>query len=200
LLTRGLLTLTTGARYYQRALEQIVGRERRGHVSHHDWSGDAFVNRAAASTQTLGVSINEMYVMRKTRNTLQVTGLIVICFVSCSDRLKDEHANQIAHDIRNAETSFRKNNGRYGGLKELVDARLLSNSLVDGGDADNKVQIRSSQDTYEAITIPSKRDDNLEYVGWTFYVDQSGVIRGRAYGKANGYAVANKTDAPVRYQ
>ena len=26
------------------AAEQIVGRERRERVSHHDWSGDAFVN------------------------------------------------------------------------------------------------------------------------------------------------------------
>jgi len=25
----------------ERAAEQIVGRERRGRVSHHDWSGDA---------------------------------------------------------------------------------------------------------------------------------------------------------------
>jgi hypothetical protein len=26
---------------YQRAAQQIVGRERRERVSHHDWSGDA---------------------------------------------------------------------------------------------------------------------------------------------------------------
>ena len=76
----------------------------------------------------------------------------------------------------------------------------LSNSLADGGDGDNKIQVRSSQDTYEAITIPSQRDDNLEYVGWSFYVDESGVIRGKAYGKGNGYAAAKKTDPPVRYQ
>jgi len=140
-----------------------------------------------------------MYVMRKTRNILRAI-VIVICFVSSCDRLKDEHANQLVRNIRRAETSFRKNNGRYGSLKELVDARLLSDSLADGGDADNKIQVRSSQDTYEAITIPSQRDDNLEYVGWTFYVDELGVIRGKAYGKGNGYAAAKKTDPPVRYQ
>jgi len=32
--------------------QQIVGRERRERFSHYDWFGDAFVNRAAASTQT----------------------------------------------------------------------------------------------------------------------------------------------------
>jgi HAMP domain-containing protein len=33
--------------------QQIVGRERRQGVSHHDWSGDARMSRAAASPQPL---------------------------------------------------------------------------------------------------------------------------------------------------
>jgi len=103
-------------------------------------------------------------------------------------------------ELRESELTFRKNNGRYGSLKELVESQLVSPSLADGEDAGNQFQIRANENTYEAVSFPSHKNDAYEYVGWTSYLNESGVIRGRAYGKASSYTLAGKSDPPVRYQ
>jgi hypothetical protein len=126
--------------------------------------------------------------------------LLLFCLVPSCQRLNDDMANKVMRDIRTAESNFRKDAGRYGTLKELADARLISSSVADGMDDGYRFEINPTVDSYEAIAIPVERDDKYEYVGWSFYLNESGVIRGRAYGKANNYSVANKDDPPVRYQ
>src|SRR3954471_15338549 len=60
-------------------IQQIVGRERRERVSHHNWSGDArFGIRAAASTQPLGIPIICSLEMGK----LALAPLFVVMFAS----------------------------------------------------------------------------------------------------------------------
>ncbi len=125
--------------------------------------------------------------------------------LACSNltsRSNDEKANQIMRDIRTAESTFKntKGAGRYGTLKDLVDAGLLSNSLTDGAEAGHRYEIKASGDSYEAVAVLMARDDKYQYVGWSFYLNESGVIRGRAYGKASDYRIASKDDPAVRYQ
>jgi hypothetical protein len=45
-----------------------------------------------------------------------------------------------------------------------------------------------------------RRDDTLAYVGWSFYCDETGVIRGRPYGRDNGYPTAVKNDPAIPSQ
>jgi hypothetical protein len=62
---------------------------------------------------------------------------------------------------------------------------------------------RSSSATaksYEVVATPTRRDDAYAYVGWAFFLDESGVICGAPYGKNNGYRVASKSDQPIRQQ
>jgi hypothetical protein len=114
--------------------------------------------------------------------------------------VNDEKTEQIMKGIRSAEDAFRQRRSRFGELKELIDARLLPESLGDGLEAAHRFELRATGRTYEAVAVPADKDDRYEYVGWAFYVDESGVIRGVAYGKGNGYAIAGKRDPPIRSQ
>jgi hypothetical protein len=64
----------------------------------------------------------------------------------------------------------------------------------------HRFDLRATEKTYEGVAVPVEKDDKMAYVGWSFYVDESGVIRGAAYGKSDGYALAGKQDPPVRSQ
>lgn len=123
--------------------------------------------------------------------------------ISCSgirSRLNSEEANQVMRDIRSAETMFRERHAKFGGLDLLIEAGLLSSSLADGTEADYGFEVKAFVSKYEALAVPLEKDDQKQYVGWSFYLDESGVIRGRPFGKAGGYVVAGKTDPPVRAQ
>ena len=61
-------------------------------------------------------------------------------------------------------------------------------------------ELKANENTYESMAVPADKDDRDAYVGWSFYVDQSGVIRGTAYGKHNAYVTAGKDAPPVRSQ
>jgi len=45
-----------------------------------------------------------------------------------------------------------------------------------------------------------RRMTDTGYVGWAFYVDDSGVIRGSAFGKDSGSVIPGKDAPPVRSQ
>jgi hypothetical protein len=115
-------------------------------------------------------------------------------------RLNDEKTQQIVKEIRSAEDAFRQRRARFGGLKELIDAGLLPGSLADGMEAGHRFELRANENTYQAVAVPAEKDDRYAYVGWAFYVDESGVVRGMSYGKDNGYVIAGKDAPPVRSQ
>jgi hypothetical protein len=114
-----------------------------------------------------------------------------------------EHVAVVRVDLlfsRSAEKTFKESSGRFGGWKELIDAGLLGKSLAEGLEYGHRFEIRANEKTYESVAVPVEKNDKLAYVGWSFYLDESGVIRGTACGKADGYAVAGKNDPPVRWQ
>jgi hypothetical protein len=123
--------------------------------------------------------------------------------IGCSgmrSRINDEKAQQVMWDVRLAEDTFKQRRGRYGTWKELIDAGLLSQSLADGVAFGHRFELRTSGKGYESVTVPAEKDDQMAYVGWSFYLDDSGVIRGHPYGRDDGYAIAGKNDPPVRSQ
>lgn len=130
---------------------------------------------------------------------------LLLCCVcgSCSGaqlRVNDARAEETVREIKAAETIFKANSDRFATLRELVEAGLVGRALADNVEFNHRFHIVAARDTYEAVAVPVDRDDRYAYVGWSFYVDESGVIRGSAYGKANGYSLAGKHDPPVRSQ
>jgi hypothetical protein len=129
---------------------------------------------------------------------------VACCFaIGCSgvrSRLNDEKAEQVMKDIRSAEATFKQRRAKYGELRELIDAGVLSNSLAGGVAFEHQFQVRANATSYESVSVPTEKNDQLAYVGWSFYLDESGVIRGCAYGKANRYVRAGRHDPPIRSQ
>lgn len=122
---------------------------------------------------------------------------------SCSGaqlRVNDERAEETVREIKSAGTIFKAKSDRFATLRELVEAGLVGRAIADNVEFNHRFHIVAARDTYEAVAVPVDRDDRYAYVGWSFYVDESGVIRGSAYGKANGYSLAGKHDPPVRSQ
>jgi hypothetical protein len=123
--------------------------------------------------------------------------------IGCSgvqSRLEEEKALQVMRDIRSAEDTFHQRHGRYGEWKELTDAGLLSRSLAEGVAFGHRFELRAEEKNYHSVGAPVERDDRLAYVGWSFYLDESRVIRGKPYGKDNAYARADKSSPPIRSQ
>ena len=131
--------------------------------------------------------------------------LTIVCVlaIGCSgaqSRIEGEKAEQVMRDIRSAEDTFLQRHGRYGEWKELIDAGLLSPSLAAGAGFGHRFELRSQGKNYQSVAVPIQKSDRQAYLGWSFYVDESRVIRGTPYGKDNGYARADKNSPPVRSQ
>jgi hypothetical protein len=63
-------------------------------------------------------------------------------------------------------------------LEELIDAGLLSKSLSEGLEQGYRFEVRANAKTFRGVAVPAEKDDKLAYIGWSFYLDESGVIRG----------------------
>lgn len=131
--------------------------------------------------------------------------IAVACCLSamCSgmqSRVNDDKAEQVMRDIRAAESGFRTKNGRFASAGDLIETGGVTSVSRDLAVFDHRFEISATKDTYEAVAVPVGRDDRYEYVGWSFYLDESGVIRGRPYGKANEYVAAGKKDPAVQSQ
>ena len=107
-------------------------------------------------------------------------------------------AQQVLRDIRSAEAAFKSRRARFGTLPELIDAGLLATTLKDGIQPRYRFAVSANIDTYEVVTEPDERSEIYEYVGSSFFLDESGTIRWAPFGKMNGYRLAAKTDPPVR--
>ena len=81
-------------------------------------------------------------------------------------------------DIRAAQQRYKstKGVGKYGSLRELVEADLLKSSLSNGEESGYRFAIRTSDMGYVATAVPLKYG-----VGGTgffsYYVDETGTIR-----------------------
>jgi hypothetical protein len=74
-------------------------------------------------------------------------------------------------------------------MTELVSAGLLQPTVNDETQSAYQFIVSARTDTYEVVAIPKSRDDVYEYVGTSFYLDESGVIRWAPFGKPNGIEV-----------
>ena len=144
--------------------------------------------------------VNRRTATRRTRWLLTVACSFATGCSGVQSRLQEEKALQGIRAIRSAEDTFHQRHGRYGEWKELIDAGLLSPSLAEGVAFGHRFELRIKGNRYESVGVPVERDDRVAYVGSSFYVDESRVIRGRAYGKDNAYARADKNSEPIRTQ
>jgi hypothetical protein len=130
--------------------------------------------------------------------------VVAVCGLSAcggvTSRLSDEKAGQTMRELRNAEKTFQQQRARFGELRDLVEAGLVAQSLAGGAASDYRFEIRVKGGSYEIAATPVKKDDTLAYVGWSFYCDETGVIRGRPYGRDNGYGTAGKNDPAISSQ
>jgi hypothetical protein len=130
-----------------------------------------------------------------------------ICVVSCSGiasrarRERDEaEATQTLRDVRSAEKTLKARHDRFGTLVDLVEAGLVALPPRDRTSAVYRLSNSVTSNSYEITATPTTRNDAYAYVGWAFFLDESGVIRGTPYGKDNGYRLASKSDQPIREQ
>ncbi len=106
-------------------------------------------------------------------------------------------AKQTLAQIRVAQATFKKRNAKFGTMTELVSAGLLPPTVNDETQSAYQFIVSPRTDLYEVVAIPKSRDDVYEYVGTSFYLDESGVIRWAPFGKANGYRRPLRTDPPI---
>jgi hypothetical protein len=129
-----------------------------------------------------------------------------ICVVSCSEinsrgeEKNEAEAAQGLRDVRSAEKTFKARHNRFGTLDDLVEAGVLGLPPADRTSAAYRFSSSARASSYEITATPTTHDDAYAYVGWAFFLDESGVIRGAPYGKNNGYRVASKSDQPIREQ
>jgi hypothetical protein len=107
---------------------------------------------------------------------------------------------QRLRDIRAAETTFRERHSRFGAVAALFADGLLAPRTTDDAEGAFRFEFSADLNGYAVAAIPAKRDDRYQYVGWSFFLDDSGVIRGAAYGKANAYRAAGRADEPIPQQ
>lgn len=124
--------------------------------------------------------------------------IVVTGCLSCSQmtyRLNEVGAQSSLKLIRKAQTTYRSQDpqGRFGTLRDLHSKGLIDQELAGGIKSGYRFDIQVRNDSFAATATP------LEYNvsgSWSFYLDESGVIRGTVrQGKA-----ATVNDNPVRYQ
>ena len=147
-----------------------------------------------------------MTLVRRIIGLYSVMSLVVIGAVSCSgiaSRLREEKkqadAIQVLKDIRSAQASFKSHAMKYGTLSELLEAADLSRAFADRSRSEYQFSISSTANTYEVVASPGRRDDDNEGA-WSFFLDESGIIRGAPFGKRDGYRLAGKSDIVIRQQ
>lgn len=133
------------------------------------------------------------YIIRM-KGARKIVYLVLLCFLSScqiqsnlESRLEQESAIHAMIDIKEAEDKYRTANGRYGELKELVDAGLIKADLSKDVYRGYRYEIRAKRDSYEAFATP------LNTTEASFFLDEAGRIR---YNLNKGQA-ANRNDTPI---
>ena len=124
--------------------------------------------------------------------------IVVACLLSCKEttcRLNEVGAQSSLRLIRKAESTYRSQDSqhRFGTLLELHARGLIEAELASGTKDGYRYQVNVGNDSFTAIATPLEYDVTGS---WSFYVDESGVIRGSVTrGK-----LPDVNDRPVRYQ
>ncbi len=118
-------------------------------------------------------------------------------------RLNSLDAEKTMKDLRAAEATYKstRGEGKYGTLKDLADSGLIGSDLARGIRHSYRFEILTAGESYSAVAVPLRIDDRYHaFIGESFYLDDSGIIRAAAYGRNNNYRQADKSDQPTRYQ
>lgn len=124
--------------------------------------------------------------------------IVVAGLPSCQQtrsRLNEVSAESSLRLIRKAQIQYRSQNreNRFGTLQELHSSGLIDAGLASGAKNGYRFDVRVGKDSFTAIATPQEYDVTGS---WSFYLDESGVIRGNVTkGKPPGV-----NDAPVRDQ
>jgi hypothetical protein len=118
------------------------------------------------------------------RYLLQVVAalFLAVLFSSCNNyiyRINQDNARDVIKEIRVSQIKFKKEYGRYGTLRDLIDKGYIDKKFQSGMDNGYKFQIRANISSYSATATP------IEYGataykgtgGISIYVDETGVIR-----------------------
>ncbi len=89
--------------------------------------------------------------------------------------------------IANAEETYKKTSGSYGTLDQLMEAKLISKEMIEGG---YKFEIFVTGDKFEAFATPVEYGKNGKT---SYFIDQTQVLRGADH---NG-ASANSSDPSI---
>jgi competence protein ComGC len=123
--------------------------------------------------------------------------ITVAGLLSCAQtrlRLNQVGAESSLKLIRKAQSVYRlQNENRFGTLQELHAAGLIDAELASGTKGGYRYDLRAAQDSYTATAVPVEYDVTGS---WSFYLDQSGVIRG----SPTRGRTAGVNDPPIRYQ
>ena len=125
---------------------------------------------------------------------LMVIAIVLSCRETTS-RLNEIGAQSSLRLIRKAEVIYRSRDGlgRFGTLPELYSSGLIDEELARGIKNGYRYELEVRSGAFTAIATP------IEYNvsgTWTFYLDESGVIRGHASKDKR----PNVQDAPIRDQ
>jgi hypothetical protein len=104
-------------------------------------------------------------------------------------------------DLIRAEQEFKRKPGmgRWGTIQELLDAGIVDRNLTSGVRDGYRFDLRISGESYQITAVPvTPPNDKLAFLGTAYFADESGIIRGRAYGKDSSYALPGKEDAVVK--
>ena len=124
--------------------------------------------------------------------------IIVASLSSCAEtrsRLNEVGAQSSIRLIRKAETIYRSQNdrNRFGTLQDLHSGNLIDAELASGTKRGYRFDVRVGKDSYTTTAVPLEYDVTGS---WSFYVDESGVIRGSpTKGRPPGV-----NDAPIKDQ
>lgn len=133
------------------------------------------------------------------RKMLKVIMLGAVCLsLACQHleyTLNQDKAESSMKAIRAAQATFRaqRGNGGYGTLEELAANKLIDPAIASGIKDGYKFKVEVSGTSFKATAVPLKYK---ETGSWSFYLDESGIIRGNV--KEGAEATVN--DPPLRYQ
>jgi hypothetical protein len=154
-----------------------------------------FITRLSANPQPITYSLSNdglgsLHELRVPRNivTLAVAGMATA--ENPPEAAKNERsAMYTLWQIANAERQYKEKTGAtYGSIEQLVETEILSKESV--ATAGYKIDLRVTAEGFEVTAVPTEYGKTGKL---SFFLDQSGVVRGAD----RGGAAASASDQPV---
>lgn len=124
--------------------------------------------------------------MSRTFVAVLLTTLLLLPDSSClyfypEDRLNEDGAADSMRKLKAAERKFKERAGEFGSLKQLGDEGLIDSPLVSVTRHAYRFYVEAKADSYIIKAVPV----NSASGGLSFYLEETGVIRGGADANVN---------------